>query len=54
MKFAIMGSGGIGAYYGALLAKAGIETHFIARGDHLAAMRVAQFSGDTILRDPDL
>jgi Tfp pilus assembly protein PilF len=22
--------------------------------DHLAAMRVAQFSGDTILRDPDL
>jgi 2-dehydropantoate 2-reductase len=39
MKFAIMGSGGIGGYYGGRLADAGFETHFIARGRHLAAMR---------------
>ena len=39
MKFAIMGSGGVGGYYGARLAAAGEEVHFLARGRHLAAMR---------------
>ena len=39
MKIAIMGSGGVGGYFGARLAQSGCEVHFIARGAHLAAMR---------------
>ena len=39
MKIAIMGSGGVGGYFGARLAKAGADVSFIARGAHLAAMR---------------
>lgn len=39
MRFAIMGSGGVGGYFGARLAEAGEDVVFIARGDHLAAMR---------------
>ena len=39
MRVAIMGSGSVGGFYGARLAKAGIEVHFIARGPHLEAMR---------------
>ncbi|MEQ5802788.1 2-dehydropantoate 2-reductase [Halomonas sp. H10-9-1] len=39
MRFAIMGSGGVGGYFGARLAEAGHAVTFIARGEHLAAMR---------------
>lgn len=39
MRIAILGSGGVGGYYGARLAAAGADVHFIARGAHLAAMR---------------
>jgi 2-dehydropantoate 2-reductase len=39
MKIAVMGSGGVGGYFGAKLAHSGAEVHFIARGAHLAAMR---------------
>jgi 2-dehydropantoate 2-reductase len=39
MKIAVMGSGGVGGYYGARLAKGGADVAFIARGSHLAAMR---------------
>ncbi len=39
MKIAMMGSGGIGGYYGGRLADAGADVSFIARGAHLAAMR---------------
>jgi len=38
MKIAIMGSGGVGGYFGALLARSGQEVYFIARGEHLNAM----------------
>ncbi len=41
MKIAIMGAGAIGAYYGALLARAGQDVTFIARGNHLQAMQQA-------------
>jgi len=34
-----MGSGGLGGYFGALLARGGAEVIFIARGAHLDAMR---------------
>jgi 2-dehydropantoate 2-reductase len=39
MRIAIYGSGGVGGYFGARLAQAGNEVHFIARGTHLRAMR---------------
>ena len=39
MKIAIMGSGGIGGYYGALLQQGGADVTFVARGAHLAAMQ---------------
>ena len=39
MTFAILGSGAVGGYYGARLARAGHDVTFIARGAHLAAIR---------------
>src|SRR5206468_2395951 len=39
MKFVMMGSGGVGGYYGARLAQAGHEVSFIARGAHAEAIR---------------
>jgi 2-dehydropantoate 2-reductase len=39
MRFAIMGSGAVGGYYGARLARAGHDVTFIARGAHLEAIR---------------
>ena len=39
MKIAIMGSGGLGGYFGAKLLAGGADVHFIARGRHLEAMR---------------
>jgi 2-dehydropantoate 2-reductase len=39
MKIAIVGTGGVGGYFGARLARAGSDVHFIARGKHLDAMR---------------
>jgi len=39
MKFAIVGAGAIGAFLGAMLARAGEEVTLIARGAHLSAMQ---------------
>jgi 2-dehydropantoate 2-reductase len=39
LKFAILGSGAVGGYYGAKLARAGHDVTFVARGAHLAAIR---------------
>ena len=39
MRIAIMGTGGVGGYYGGLLSQKGQEVIFIARGAHLQAMR---------------
>lgn len=39
MRFAILGSGAVGGYYGAKLAHAGHDVTFIARGAHLDAIR---------------
>jgi 2-dehydropantoate 2-reductase len=39
MKIAVMGSGGVGGYYGGLLAQAGHDVTFMARGAHLVALR---------------
>lgn len=39
MHFAILGSGAVGGYYGARLARAGHRVTFLARGAHLRAIR---------------
>jgi 2-dehydropantoate 2-reductase len=39
MRIAILGSGAVGGYYGAKLARAGHDVTLIARGAHLAAIR---------------
>lgn len=39
MKIVVMGTGGTGGYYGGLLSKHGNDVTFIARGEHLAAIR---------------
>lgn len=39
MKLAVIGSGGVGGYFGGRLAQAGHDVTFVARGAHLAAMR---------------
>ncbi|KPK35766.1 MAG: hypothetical protein AMJ66_00295 [Betaproteobacteria bacterium SG8_40] len=40
MKIAVIGSGGVGGYFGARLAAAGNEVTFVARGAHLEAMQL--------------
>lgn len=39
MRVAVMGTGGMGGYFGGLLARAGHDVAFIARGAHLQAIR---------------
>ena len=41
MKILIMGTGGVGGYYGGLLAQKGNDVTFVARGEHLRAMQSA-------------
>ena len=39
MRIAVLGSGGVGGYFGGRLAETGTDVTFIARGPHLAALR---------------
>jgi 2-dehydropantoate 2-reductase len=55
MRIAIIGAGGVGGYFGARLALAGEDVHFVARGAHLAALRerglaVRRDEGDLVAR----
>lgn len=58
MRFAILGSGAVGGYFGAKLAKLGQDVTFIARGAHLDAIRRNGLEvksaklGDFIVRAP--
>ncbi|MGQ9369786.1 2-dehydropantoate 2-reductase [Azospirillum sp. ST 5-10] len=57
MRIAVMGSGGVGGYFGARLAAAGADVTFLARGRHLAAirhqgLRVVSDAGDLHLERP--
>ncbi|HWO41967.1 MAG TPA: 2-dehydropantoate 2-reductase [Candidatus Eisenbacteria bacterium] len=56
MRIAVLGTGGVGGYFGAKLAAAGHRVVFIARGKHLEAMRqqgltVKSQQGDLHVRD---
>ncbi|HJO37007.1 MAG: 2-dehydropantoate 2-reductase [Vicinamibacterales bacterium] len=50
-QFAILGSGAVGGYYGAKLARAGHRVTFLARGAHLAAMRATGLQVRSVLGD---
>jgi 2-dehydropantoate 2-reductase len=57
MHFAILGSGAVGGYYGARLARAGHQVTFLARGAHLKAIRergllIWSVLGDFLVRAP--
>jgi 2-dehydropantoate 2-reductase len=40
MRIVVFGTGGAGGYFGAQLTRAGVDAVFIARGDHLRAIRM--------------
>jgi 2-dehydropantoate 2-reductase len=55
MKVAVMAAGGLGAYFGALLAQIGNDVTFIARGAHLQAIRanglaIKSIHGDMLIK----
>ncbi|MDH5476817.1 MAG: 2-dehydropantoate 2-reductase [Nitrospinota bacterium] len=57
MKIVVAGAGAVGGYYGAMLARAGHELFFIARGAHLNAIRknglhVQSYKGDFSISAP--
>ncbi len=57
MRFAILGCGAVGGYYGARLARAGHDVTFLARGAHLEAIRdrgleIRSPLGDFVVKSP--
>jgi 2-dehydropantoate 2-reductase len=55
LRIAVFGSGAVGGYFGGRLAQAGEDVQFIARGQHLAAirehgLRVSSTEGDFLVR----
>jgi 2-dehydropantoate 2-reductase len=55
MRIAVFGSGAVGGYFGGRLAQAGEEVFFIARGEHLQAirdhgLRVDSLEGDFVVQ----
>jgi 2-dehydropantoate 2-reductase len=44
MRMAVIGAGGTGGYFGGLLARAGEDVTFMARGAHLEALRTRGFT----------
>jgi ketopantoate reductase len=55
MRIAVFGTGGAGAYFGAQLARAGEDVIFLARGEHLQAirtqgLRVETAEGEIVIR----
>ncbi len=51
MKIVVIGAGGVGGYYGGLLASHGQEVTFICRGAHLEAIRQAGLQVRSIMGD---
>ena len=55
MKIVVMGTGGVGGYFGARLAAGGADVTFIARGEHLKTMqrdglKILSANGDLTLK----
>jgi 2-dehydropantoate 2-reductase len=54
MRVAVMGAGAVGGYFGARVAASGVDVTFIARGEHLEAMRRNGFRVRSIQGDLDV
>jgi 2-dehydropantoate 2-reductase len=54
MRIAVMGTGGVGGYFGARLVQGGSDVVFIARGAHLAALRERGLMVESKLGDVNL
>lgn len=57
MKILVAGTGGVGGYFGAKLARAGESVTFLARGEHLlairsAGLRIRSGDGEWVVRSP--
>jgi len=48
MRIAVFGTGGVGGYFGARLARAGEDVTFIARGEHLQALLTSGLKVDSL------
>jgi 2-dehydropantoate 2-reductase len=51
MRVAVFGTGGVGGYFGARLAAIGVDVVFIARGEHLKAMRTSGLRLESVMGD---
>lgn len=51
MRVAVLGTGGVGGYFGARLDSVGVEVVFIARGEHLNAIRTSGLRLESPLGD---
>jgi 2-dehydropantoate 2-reductase len=51
VRIAVFGTGGVGGYFGGRLAQAGEDVVFIARGEHLEALRTSGLFVDSIQGD---
>ena len=54
MRIAVMGTGGVGGYFGARLVQGGSDVIFVARGAHLAALRERGLTVESKLGDVHL
>lgn len=54
MRIAVMGTGGVGGYFGARLAQGGHDVAFVARGRHLQALRTGGLRVESPLGDVHL
>lgn len=52
MRVAVIGVGGVGGYFGALLHRSRHDVTFVARGEHLAAMRAQGLRIESVIEDP--
>ena len=51
IRVAVLGAGGVGGYFGGRLAEAGHAVTFVARGDHLAALRQSGLAVESVKGD---
>ena len=51
MRIAVFGTGGVGGYFGGRLAQAGEDVTFIARGEHLRAIKASGLKVDSNIGD---
>ena len=48
MNIVVIGAGGVGGYFGGLIAKAGFEVTFVVRGKTFEAMKTNGLQVDTV------